>query len=159
MNGDKGSRCAKAFDALARLSLAEPSSVLTPLTTSNLIFVNAGRKICLDERPPSDRLAPTWSRGDPADVRPPAVKRRVEPQFPESAREAMGPNASVLVVVEALITESGCVRSVRLVSQSPFPEINGAAVLAIQKWEFSPALMNGEPVDVVFNLTVNFKRQ
>ncbi len=31
------------------------------------------------------------------------------------------------------------------------------AVKAIQQWKFRPATLNGEPVAVYYNLTVNFR--
>jgi outer membrane biosynthesis protein TonB len=33
------------------------------------------------------------------------------------------------------------------------------AVEAVKQWKFKPATLNGEPVDVLFNLTVNFTLQ
>jgi len=33
------------------------------------------------------------------------------------------------------------------------------AVKAIKKWKFKPATLNGKPVDVYYNLTVNFRLQ
>jgi len=32
-----------------------------------------------------------------------------------------------------------------------------AAAEAVEKWRFRPGTLNGQPVDVIFNLTVNFK--
>ena len=32
-----------------------------------------------------------------------------------------------------------------------------AAIDAVKQWKFKPATMNGEPVDVIFNLTTNFE--
>ena len=55
-----------------------------------------------------------------------------------------------------MITKSGCVRSVRLITQAPYPSLNGAAVMAISKWQFEPGRLNGQPVDVIFNLTIRF---
>jgi protein TonB len=34
-----------------------------------------------------------------------------------------------------------------------------AAVDAIKQWRFKPATLNGRPVTVYYNLTVNFKLQ
>jgi hypothetical protein len=39
----------------------------------------------------------------------------------------------------------------------PFGILNGAAILAILEWEFAPGLVDAEPADVLFNLTVDFK--
>jgi outer membrane biosynthesis protein TonB len=56
-----------------------------------------------------------------------------------------------------VISTEGCVRSVHLLLQSPYPELNGAAVMALSQWTFVPGRFEGRPVDVIFNLTVNFK--
>lgn len=66
-------------------------------------------------------------------------------------------SADSLVIVESVISRTGCVRSARLVAQSPFPELNTAALLAVSQWKFDPATVEGKPVDVVFNLTINFQ--
>jgi protein TonB len=69
----------------------------------------------------------------------------------------MGSRRSAAVILEAVISKTGCLRSLRLVEQSPFPELNRAATEAMAQWTFAPALLDGEPVDVIFNLTVNFR--
>jgi Gram-negative bacterial TonB protein C-terminal len=38
-----------------------------------------------------------------------------------------------------------------------FPELNRAALEALSKWTFTPGTLNGVPVDVLFNYTINFK--
>ncbi len=35
--------------------------------------------------------------------------------------------------------------------------LDQAAVDAVRRWKFKPGTLNGQPVDVIFNLTVNFK--
>jgi protein TonB len=110
--------------------------------------------LCLDEDPPLSAGTATFRSGG-AIIEPKIVKR-VEPQFPRSAREAMTGGRNVLVIVESVISRTGCVRSLRLLAQSPYPELNGAALLALSKWKFHPGELDGKPVDVIFNLTVNF---
>lgn len=39
----------------------------------------------------------------------------------------------------------------------PDSEINRAALEALAKWTFTPGTLNGVPVDVLFDLTVNFR--
>ena len=90
-------------------------------------------------------------------MQPPKVKKRVEPIFPASARQSMGHGRNVLVIVDSVISKTGCVRSMRVVEQSPYPELNGAALMALSQWTFAPGYLDGKPVDVHFNLTINFK--
>jgi protein TonB len=37
--------------------------------------------------------------------------------------------------------------------------LDQAAVEAVRTWRFRPATLNGRPVDVYYNLTVNFRLQ
>jgi TonB family protein len=149
--------CEKAVTALMRLSLATPSSLDAPLTTGNILLVHGrNQPPCLDEAPLSAANA-SGTHEVGGEVTAPVVKHRQEPQFPESARRAMGSGTNVLVIVRSLISRDGCIRAVRLISQSPFPELNAAVLLAIAQWTFEPGRLRGEPVDVEFNLTVNFK--
>jgi TonB family protein len=151
------SACEKAVTTLMRLSLATPSSIQAPLATGNILLVH-GRKQppCLDEAPLSASTASTIHQIG-GKVTAPRVKHRQEPQFPESARRAMGPATNVIVILRCIISRDGCVRAVQLIKQSPFPELNAAALFAIGQWAFEPGRLAGEPVDVEFNLTVNFR--
>ena len=36
------------------------------------------------------------------------------------------------------------------------PELDAAAMDAVKQWTFEPGRLNGNPVPVIFNLTVNF---
>ena len=87
------------------------------------------------------------------DVKAPVVVSRVEPVYTEVARKA---RISGIVIVEALVDKNGTVRDVNVLKPLAFG-LDQAAIDAVKQWKFMPALKNGEPVDVAFNLTVNFK--
>jgi TonB family protein len=87
------------------------------------------------------------------DVKAPVVTHRVEPFYPEEARAA---RISGIVILEVIIDKAGVVRDAVVLKPLPFG-LDQAAIDAVRQWKFRPATMNGEPVDVVFNLTVNFK--
>lgn len=148
--------CKDAIDTLLRLSFATNTSLLSPLTGPVLLVRPARAALCLDEAVPEPGVFPMLLRaGKTADA--PKVKKRVEPNFPDTARRNMGEGRNVLVILECVISREGCVRSIRFLTQSPYPELNGAAIMAISQWEFLPGRENGKPVDVIFNLTINFK--
>src|SRR5437764_1164385 len=86
-------------------------------------------------------------------VKAPVTLTRVEPQYPEVARKA---RISGIVIVECIIDKGGTVRDVQVLKGLPFG-LDQAAVEAVKKWKFKPGTLNGQPVDVIFNLTVNFK--
>jgi len=87
------------------------------------------------------------------DVKAPVVINRVEPVYPEVARKA---RISGIVIVECIIDKNGNVTNVQVLKPLPFG-LDQAAVDAVKRWKFKPGTLNGQPVDVIFNLTVNFK--
>jgi TonB family protein len=147
--------CKGALETLLRVSLASNTSLRSPLTGGVLLVHARKVPLCLDETLPGSEITSTFRTG--GNVQAPKVKKRVEPLFPRGVLEAMGNARNVLVIIESVITKEGCVRSMRLLTQSPYPELNGAALLALSQWRFTPGYLDGKPVDVIFNLTVNFK--
>ena len=57
---------------------------------------------------------------------------------------------------QSFIDRNGNVRDVKVLKPLPFG-LDQAAVDAVRRWKFKPGTLNGTPVDVIFNLTVNFK--
>ena len=80
------------------------------------------------------------------EVKAPVVKKRVEPFFPQSARQGVGGHHARRLRAEPEADEA-----------APFGEINGSALLALSQWTFVPAYYEGKPVDAFFNLTINFR--
>jgi TonB family protein len=87
------------------------------------------------------------------DVKAPVVIRRVEPVYSEEARKE---RISGIVILEALIDKSGMVKDAVVLKGLP-DGLSDSALNALKQWQFQPATLNGEPVDVIFNLTFNFK--
>ena len=87
------------------------------------------------------------------DVKAPVVLGRVNPMYSEEARQA---RVSGIVILEVLIDKTGVVREANVLKGLPMG-LSEAAADAVRQWTFEPATKNGEPVDVVFNLTINFK--
>ena len=87
------------------------------------------------------------------DVKAPVVITRVEPTYPEVARKA---RIAGIVIVECIIDKNGNVTNVQVLKPLPFG-LDQAAADAVRRWKFKPGTLNGQPVDVIFNLTVNFK--
>jgi protein TonB len=63
--------------------------------------------------------------------------------------------AQGLVLVEAVLGKSGCVRNVSI-ARSVYPSLDVAALRAVQQWRFASALLNGKPIEVLLTVTVNF---
>jgi len=89
------------------------------------------------------------------DVLAPVVINKVEPQYTEIARKA---HIQGIVILEAIIDRRGNVTDVRTLKPLPMG-LDVAAMDAVRKWKFKPGSLNGQPVPVIFNLTVNFRLQ
>ncbi len=87
-------------------------------------------------------------------VKAPVAIKRVEPKYPEKARLL---RISGIVILECTIDKSGVVRDGRVLKGLPAPTMAYAALEAVRRWQFQPATVDGEPVNVFFNLTINFK--
>jgi TonB family protein len=88
----------------------------------------------------------------PADVMEGLVTHKVEPIYPEAARQA---NIQGVVVLEALIGRDGTVLDVHPISGPD--ELTLAAVDAVKWWRFQPYLVNGQAVQVKTTLAVDFR--
>ena len=87
------------------------------------------------------------------DVKAPIITNRVQPEYTETARKA---RVSGVVVVEAIINKSGEVEQVHVIKGLPMG-LSDKAEEAVKQWHFKPGTMGGQPVEVIFDLTVNFK--
>jgi len=96
------------------------------------------------------RLAPVRVGGQ---IKPPIKVKDVKPVYPAIARSA---GVAGAVTIEALIGEDGKVVDATVVRSIPL--LDQAALDAVRQWEYTPTLLNGVPVSVVVNVTINFTR-
>lgn len=89
------------------------------------------------------------------DVKAPVKVNAPPPQYTEIARKA---RIQGVVIVQAIINKQGRVENVKVLKGLPMG-LEDEAVKAIKQWSFEPATLNGKPVDVYYNLTVNFRLQ
>jgi TonB family protein len=75
----------------------------------------------------------------------------VKPVYPADARAA---GIEGVVVLDIVIGEDGSVIEARVLRS--IPELDQAAIDAVNQWQFEPTLLNGEPVELEMNVTVNF---
>ncbi|HXZ80928.1 MAG TPA: energy transducer TonB [Terriglobales bacterium] len=76
---------------------------------------------------------------------------KVVPQYPPLARQA---RIQGQVVLQAVIGKDGAIQNLRLVSGHPM--LAPAAIDAVKQWRYKPYFLNGEPVEVDTQITVNF---
>ncbi len=76
---------------------------------------------------------------------------KVQPTYPPLARSA---RIQGTVVLQAVIGKDGTIQNLRAVSGHPM--LTPAAIDAVRQWRYKPYFLNGEPVEVDTQITVNF---
>jgi periplasmic protein TonB len=105
--------------------------------------------------PPPPPPAPEKSEGPlrvGGDVKAPVAISRTKPNYTEAARKG---RVTGVVVVEAIVNKQGEVEQVKVLKGLPLG-LSDEAEQAVKKWRFHPGTLNGEPVEVIFTLTVTF---
>jgi TonB family protein len=93
--------------------------------------------------PPPQRIGP--------DIAPLSLLSKVDPVYPAPARAA---RVQDTVILEVVIDKEGKPTSIRIVKGHPL--LNQAAIDAVQQWRYRPMLLNGQPIDVITTLIVDF---
>ena len=79
------------------------------------------------------------------------VLSKVPPQYPQDAKDQ---HIQGVVVLKASIGKEGSVENLVLVSGHPL--LAPAAIEAVKQWKYQPYLLNGAPVEVETQISVNF---
>jgi TonB family protein len=76
------------------------------------------------------------------------------PEYPEELKRA---GVEGIVLLQAVISASGMIETVQVLSPDASPEaMVDAAVAAVKEWTFTPATMDGKPIAVEYVLAVRF---
>ena len=130
-------------------AFASPSSIFSASFSSRL-----GRRTALIEREAlgGDCL---WTGCVPTKALIASAKliHQTHPEYPGSAK-SRGVQGDV--VLRAVISLDGSVGSMSPAG-SPDPELAQAAINAVRQWRYEPALLNGQPIETVTTITVNFQ--
>jgi len=87
-------------------------------------------------------------------VTPARIVKQVVPKFPAGASRF---GIAGDLVVQVVIDKNGQPTLPRIVHALPAPTLSFVALEALKQWQFEPARQNGEPVPIVFDLTVHYK--
>ena len=79
--------------------------------------------------------------------------QKVAPSYPV-AMKAQGLEATVLLNV--VISSDGTPTSISVQDPSVPREFSDAAIDAVKQWRYKPTLLNGEPVEVLTTIQINF---
>ncbi|HUF17895.1 MAG TPA: TonB family protein [Thermoanaerobaculia bacterium] len=108
-----------------------------------------------DERPSTP---PGLQRGDIYAVVPPGgtnpqVRNQERPRYPLIARRA---GVEGRVVLRGVVRKNGRIDDIQILRDLPYG-LGDAAREAVRQWRFRPATYQGEPIDVYYTVTVNFR--
>jgi protein TonB len=78
--------------------------------------------------------------------------KRVQPKYPPAA---LAVRAQGAVQIEATINKEGNVTNLKVLSGDPV--LARAALDAVRQWRYKPYYLNGDPVEIQTQITVNFK--
>ena len=84
--------------------------------------------------------------------KPPRVIYKIEPQYTESAKDR---KVSGTVVLKVTVRTLGGASDIAIV-RSLDPDLDTQAIRAVEQWRFDPGTKDGQPVDVVATIEVNF---
>lgn len=77
--------------------------------------------------------------------------RKVAPPYPPLARQARIQGS---VLLQAVISKDGSIEGLKVISGPPM--LVQSAIEAVKQWKYKPYILNGEPVEVDTQITVNF---
>jgi TonB family protein len=85
-------------------------------------------------------------------IQPPRLLREVKAEYPDEARRR---GVAGEVILEIVVLQDGSVGHIRTV-RGLGSELDQRAVAAVRQWRFAPATRNGQPVDVLVEVAVEF---
>jgi TonB family protein len=144
--------CLEASRALILNSLLEPRYLSNIANRDRLLVLLEPEFLsCLAESTPRLYL-PSGTPGKKHKTEPPTKTGDVAPVYPESAKRE---RIQGMVILTAVITESGCVQGLSVL-KSPDDRLSVVAIVAVSRWRYRPARIDGTPVPIVMTVSVNF---
>jgi protein TonB len=128
-----------------------PGSLPTSIITSVLPLPPLPVTVVKPPLPQPPPAAPMRYRVG-GNVKPPIPVRRVEPVYPPLARAA---HIEGVVELEGVIGADGRIHELKARSGHMF--LIPAALDAVRQWIYTPATLNGDPVEVIAPITVTFR--
>ena len=93
-----------------------------------------------------------YSAVPPGGTQPEEIDR-VVPRYPAAARRA---GVAGAVVIRGIVRRDGSIDDVEVIKDLPHG-LGDAARDAVRRWRFRPATFHGDPIDVYYTVTVNFR--
>ena len=86
-----------------------------------------------------------------------ATMKRLRYVAPEYPQKALAQNLTGTVTIEFTVDAKGETRDVRVAESSPPGVFDRAAITAIKRWRYQPAMVDGTPVEVPFRTAIRFE--
>jgi TonB family protein len=103
---------------------------------------------------PVERTTGVYSAVPPGGTQPEELDRAI-PRYPVAARRA---NVQGPVVIRGIVRRDGTIDNLEIIKDLPYG-LGDEARRAVSRWRFRPATYRGEPIDVYYTVTVNFRLQ
>ena len=164
-----------AIDHDGEIAYADVDSIDVSSAGTRQLDVSTANTATTETVPPPPPTETTASAAPPTETAPPPAETapidhgvysavplggtqpeevdRVLPRYPMNARRAgvEGP-----VVVRGIVRRDGAIDNVEIIKDLPYG-LGDAARDAVSQWKFRPATFHGEPIDVYYTVTVNFR--
>jgi TonB family protein len=134
-----------------------PTDTASPLpaeTPTETAFTPEPPPLSVPEPEPIERTTGVYSAVPPGGTQPQEVDR-VIPRYPPSARRA---GVQGTVVIRGIVRRDGTIDNLEIIKDLPHG-LGDEARRAVSRWQFRPATVRGEPIDVYYTVTVNFRLQ
>ena len=139
------------FEPYERLAEVRAGQLEQVAATMNVASVSTTLKV-VGPRPDVPPQADVPRRAASV-IQPARLIRQSRPVYPPGARSR---GVEGFVELLALIGTSGNVADLQVLSRSADPELVQAARDAVSRWVYQPTLLNGEPVEVVSKMRIEF---
>ena len=140
---------------VAQTSTTETTETAPPVAeTADTMPLPVPAPVAPEPPTPVEPSGGVYAAVPPGGTQPEEVDR-VIPAYPAAARRAgiAGP-----VVVRGIVRRDGTIDNVEIIRDLP-QGLGESARRAVSRWRFRPATFAGEPIDVYYTVTVNFKLQ
>jgi len=132
----------------------EPLIAYSPIAAPSTVETDDW-EIGIPNGPPANGSGESVAAVGDAGVDPPIFTKKVPPRYPEAGVQV---RLQGYVILQAILRKTGIVDDIQVLrglgrGKFGFEE---EAIASLQKWEFLPGKVNGEPADVRMNLRVDF---
>jgi TonB family protein len=135
----------------SRPQVARPSTVLQPAATER-----TASPVQVARAEPQQPLASSGPRRTRVggSVQPPRLIESARPVYPQ---HLIPQGVEGTVVMQAVIGTDGQILNVEPSNSQVDPDLIKASMDAVKQWRYAPSLLNGQPVEVLTTITIDFR--